>query len=237
MLHADALAAAQLVGVAAAERMNALIDGIRDALGPTGTLVMPTFSYSATKGEVYNPDTTPSDVGMLTDHFRKCAGVMRSRHPIFSVAALGPLAREFSESATDDCFGEGTAFDLLYRYDAWLVAMACPFDRLTFVHFVDQAARVDYRYFKTFPAKIESAGHMEERNVRYFVRDLDRQAEARLDNLRTELASAGLVRNAELGRSRLQCVRAQDFFRTAMALIARQPNALIEEGHESKQHG
>ena len=109
LLHADAMAAAQLTGVPPDRRVHALLDGVLDVLGQSGTLVMPTFSYSATQDEVFNPKITPSDVGLLTEHFRKRPHVQRSRHPIFSVAAVGPLAKTFADSKIDDCFGEGTA--------------------------------------------------------------------------------------------------------------------------------
>lgn len=234
MLHADAFPAAQLPGEDFARRMDKLLDGVLAALGSDGTLVMPTFSYSATKGEVFCPARTPSQVGLLSEHFRLRKGTRRSRHPIFSVAASGALAERFAETIVEDCFGADTTFDLLVRHDAWIASLGCSMDRMTFVHHVEQAHGVSYRYFKKFPFAIETDGAVERGWVRYYVRDLERRSGVALNGLKNRLMSAGLLKMAEIGRAQLLCVRARDFFACASKLIDQQENALIEEGHGEK---
>ncbi len=230
MLHADAFAAAQLPGENLAQRMDRLLDGVLDALGGDGTLVMPTFTYSATKGEVFRPAHSPSEVGALTEHFRLRRGTLRSRHPIFSVAASGSMAERFADAVIDDCFGPGTAFDLLYRCNAWLACLGCSLDRLTFVHYAEQARGVSYRYFKSFPYVIEDGEQQRTGAVRYYVRDLARRTDIALDKLKKHLILTGLLHVTEIGRAQLLCVRARDFFDQASHLLELQGNALIEEG-------
>ncbi len=45
-------------------------------------------------GRVFDPDTIPSDMGLISETFRRRSGVHRSRHPYHPVAALGPRAGE-----------------------------------------------------------------------------------------------------------------------------------------------
>lgn len=232
MLHADAFVAAQMPTSSPSQGMDWLLDGVMDALAG-GTLVMPTFTYSATKGEPFAPAITPSDVGRLTEHFRQRPGVLRSRHPIFSVAACGRWAEEFADSAIEDCFGPGTAFDLLMRHDAWLAALGCALDRVTFVHYVEQAHGVSYRYFKEFPFEIDLGGKKTSGTVRYFVRDIHRKTAVHLGRLKARLLAAGLLKVGAIGRAQLLCVRARDFLSEANALLDQQENALIEEGQEA----
>ena len=67
-----------------------LLGALRAAVGPTGTLVMPTMTDGAA---VFDPATTPScDMGALAEHFWRQPGVRRSGHPGGSFAAEGPLA-------------------------------------------------------------------------------------------------------------------------------------------------
>src|SRR5207248_11685390 len=54
-----------------------------DVLGEEGTLAVPTYTYSYTIGETYDPLTTPSTVGPFTDYVRELPGARRSIDPIF----------------------------------------------------------------------------------------------------------------------------------------------------------
>lgn len=67
-----------------------LIRALREALGPEGTLVMPTM----TDGEgVYDPRATPTlHMGIVAETFWRMPGVVRSPHPGASFAAEGPAA-------------------------------------------------------------------------------------------------------------------------------------------------
>jgi aminoglycoside 3-N-acetyltransferase len=230
MLHSDALVAAQFRNAPAERRLALVLDAVLAALGPDGTLVLPTFTYSFTKGEAFDPDLSPSTVGQLTEHFRRRPGVLRSRHPLFSVAAQGPLAGAFAESATADCFGPGTAFDLLFRHRGKIACLGCGFDRITFVHYVEQRAQVDYRYPKRFEGVIRHKGADAPTSVSYLVRDLARDTPCDLGRLKRRLQETGKLRSAAVGRAGLLAVTTQDFLETAEALLAEDPAALIREG-------
>jgi aminoglycoside 3-N-acetyltransferase len=234
MLHADAMALAQLPPMTPNARFDVLFAALDDVLGPEGTLVMPTFTYSFTKGEPFEATTTPSAVGLLTEAFRTRPGVRRSRDPIFSVAARGRLADRFAEAATDDCFGPRSAFALLAEHDAWLACLGCSLDRVTFTHYVEQRAGVDYRAFKTFAGvRIEESVETPT-SVRYFVRDLERDTAIDLSRLKAALIGAGRLATAPVGRVGLSTVRCGDFEAAARALLAHNPSGLIQEGRIEK---
>jgi aminoglycoside 3-N-acetyltransferase len=71
---------------------NSLIDTLLAILGPEGTLVMPTFTFSWIGRPPYDPLTTPSRVGGVTDRFWRRPGGLRSAHPTHSFAATGKHA-------------------------------------------------------------------------------------------------------------------------------------------------
>ncbi len=68
-----------------------LIDALRDALGPEGTLVMPSWTGDA--DTPFDPRTTPAaeDLGIVADTFWRLPGVLRSDHAE-AFAAAGPHA-------------------------------------------------------------------------------------------------------------------------------------------------
>src|SRR5690349_2009415 len=69
-----------------------LIVALRQALGVTGTLVMP--SWTGSDEEPFDAATTPAspDLGVVADTFWRLPGVLRSEH-CFAVAAVGPAAQ------------------------------------------------------------------------------------------------------------------------------------------------
>lgn len=83
-----------------------ILDDILDLFGNGRTLVIPTrphfpeTSQSAKAGRcegmvlTYDPNRTPSDVGVINELFRIDPRAERSRHPLNSVSSIGPLSEE-----------------------------------------------------------------------------------------------------------------------------------------------
>lgn len=234
-LHVDALVTAQFPPMPVAARYDLLIDAVLDHLGRNGTLVMPTFTYSFGRGELFSVARSPSTVGAITERFRCRDGVLRSANPMFSFAACGRNAQAYAGSDTEDCFGAETAFGVMHRSDAALACLGCSFDRTTFVHYIEQSFGVDYRSFKMFEGISEDRdGNRHPARVRGYVRDLSRRSEADLSRLRSRLLDRGLLRTAAIGRVGMTVVRAKEMFAAGVALLREAPHALILEGAEAE---
>ncbi|ASU40586.1 hypothetical protein hmeg3_21325 [Herbaspirillum sp. meg3] len=231
MLHSDSMVLAQLPPMSTDERCNLFFDALDEVLGPDGTLILPTFSYSFTKNENFNVQTTPSTVGMLTNHFRLMPGVLRSEDPNFSVAARGPLAPELTAIKSDDCFGSASFFAWLERQDALLAGMGCAIDRFTFVHYLEQKANVNYRYFKNFSGMVQNGEDMRAQQVSYFVRDVERQTALDLSRLREVMLNKEDLLVVPVGRVALSMTRCSQFMAATMELLLENPSALIVEGN------
>jgi aminoglycoside 3-N-acetyltransferase len=235
LAHADAIVAAQFAaapGVTKEQRLDLLLEAIEAAIGADGTLVMPAFSYSFTKGEVFDVRNTPSAVGLLSERFRTQTAVLRTADPIFSFACRGARAREFVALPAGECFGAESVFAAAHRLNAHIVEVGCSLTRGgTFAHYVETAHGVDYRYKKTFSGVvIEEDGRKSECSVVYNVRDLTRKSEADLRRLQKRLTDEGKLRRAQVGRSQIMAVAASDFFNTAWKMLDEDPRALIAEG-------
>ena len=228
MIHADAGPAAQLTDMPGEDRLDSFIGSIISFFSQ-GTVIVPTFSYSLTKKEVFDCEKTPSDVGLFTERFRQFDGVKRSCHPIFSVAVYGQKQDLFVNTSVSDCFGDGTVFDELYKHNAKFLCLGCSFDRLTFVHYVEQRLGVSYRYFKTFHGRLVCNGLESTIETRYFVRDLDLASSCDLNLLKNKTASEGSLKQSVLGRFPLLCISATDFFVAASNLVNTTPFALIKQ--------
>jgi aminoglycoside 3-N-acetyltransferase len=235
LIHPDAIVAAQFPPMPNERRLELLIDAIEAAIGASGTLVIPTFSYSFTKGQPFNVLYTPSAVGMISEWFRTQPEVCRSADPIFSFASRGPRAHELCAIPVQECFGANSVFAALHQWNAEIVDLGCSLSRGgTYVHYVETSHAVDYRYSKVFSGTvILPDGQSCERSVIYNVRDLTRKSEADLRRLQRRLESGKKLRSADIGRSRILAVTAKDLFDTAWKMLDEDPVSLIAEGAEN----
>lgn len=69
---------------------EAVVDALLAAVGPTGTVMVPTFNHGA--AELFDIHATPSVNGAITEALRQRPQAHRSLHPTHPVAAIGPLA-------------------------------------------------------------------------------------------------------------------------------------------------
>jgi aminoglycoside 3-N-acetyltransferase len=81
-----------------------LVQGLVDFCGPERTLAMPSFvmggrSYDAAayfKSRPFDVRTTPSEMGLVAEIFRRTPKVLRGLHPTCGLCALGPLAQDLT---------------------------------------------------------------------------------------------------------------------------------------------
>ena len=72
-----------------------VVGALEESIGPRGLLLMPSFNLveGERRAETWDPETTPSTVGWITEYFRRLPGTHRSNHYSHSVAARGRGAR------------------------------------------------------------------------------------------------------------------------------------------------
>lgn len=125
---------------------NAVIDALVETLGPDGTLLMPT--HPARDGRTFDPDTIPSDMGVISETFRLRPGVLRSRHPYHPVAGYGARAEEIlsdhEQSAAPD--GPETPYGRLITLGGKVLHVGCDLDTMTLLHTVE--AELDLPYLR-----------------------------------------------------------------------------------------
>jgi len=230
MIHGDSIVAAQLRylhGIDA--QMKEFFNQVINYLGKEGTLIVPTFTYSFTNNESFDVDNSESKVGLFSEHFRKMDGAVRSRNPLFSVAAIGKNQNYMKELSVTESFGENSIFDYLYEVNAKIMNLACDF-LITFTHYVEQDVGVSYRSFKTFKGTIVSKEKNEAIETLYYVRDLGRKSEANLSILKKYLIEKNMLKIVPFGRFASYSVNSRNFYDAARYLLSIDETSLIEEG-------
>jgi aminoglycoside 3-N-acetyltransferase len=122
-----------------------VIEALLDRLGASGTLVAPTL-VPAGQGlrPLFDPATSPSEVGLLTEIVRAWPGAVRSEHPTHSVAAVGARAKELCADHLKaygpvspwgvDALGFNSPWDKLREWNAWLFMIGVDFTYCTILH-------------------------------------------------------------------------------------------------------
>lgn len=196
-----------------------LSDALKKAVGKNGTVIMPTFTYSFTKKEPFDVRRTPSGVGSLTEHFRKERTVIRTRHPLFSVAIWGKKATIFSKTLLRDSFGKGTIFDLLHKENAKIVFLGASIQSMTFLHYVEQMHGVPYRYMKSFAGIMIDGKKKYPAECSFYVRYLSKNVETDTAKLEAALRKKKLLCEARVGGGVIRAVEARDCFKEGMRML------------------
>jgi aminoglycoside 3-N-acetyltransferase len=124
---------------------DAIIDSLLKILGTDGTLMMSTVSGSVTpKQPVYHSDHTPSSVGYLSNVFRKRDNVIRSLHPVHSIAAFGPKAEFYTEGhlQANTPWSPDNTYGKIMRNNACILFLGVNYECNTCMHALEIEARV-----------------------------------------------------------------------------------------------
>ena len=125
---------------------RSLLELMLRIVGPDRTLAMPAFFFGTPelfnqayyrKYPQFDVQRTPSQMGLVTELFRRRPGVTRSLHPTHSICALGPLANELcaTHHLSSRTFGELSPFGIMGRRKTTIIGLGVYYYRsLTHVH-------------------------------------------------------------------------------------------------------
>lgn len=133
-----------------------IIEGFLQAVGHEGLMIAPALSATFAPGEpgpaklAFNPDTTPSRVGSVTEVFRTwTAGgrkvAKRSAHPTHSLSAIGSRADEFiKDHDKGSTFDRKTSYGKCYDWDGYICFFGTDMRTCTTIHAVEDWMNLPY---------------------------------------------------------------------------------------------
>ena len=202
-----------------------LLDVFKRSVGRSGTIVMPTFTFSWGKGLPFDVVKSRSEVGSLTEFFRRESGVVRSVQPMHSVAAWGARADEVVKVGKDT-FGAGSVFDILHKLNAKILLFGVDLEYCTYLIYVEQMHDVPYRFLKTFRGTIIDGARAYEDSFTYFARPLE-GVDNDMRKIEPYLRAHQLLKEVKVGNSGIQAISATDLFEAGMYVLDEDPYALL----------
>ncbi|NCT82166.1 MAG: AAC(3) family N-acetyltransferase [Comamonadaceae bacterium] len=170
---------------------NDVIQALQAVVGPQGLLLMPTMGFTgsaidhARSGQVFDVRRSPSRMGLISELFRRTAGVVRSVHPTHPVACWGQGAEQVAQGhhlCATPC-GRGSPFEALAQRQGKILLLGTDISVLTFYHYLEE------RFEAQFP---QSPFTTEEFTL------VSRNAQAELLETRTRLYAPALSRRRNL---------------------------------------
>lgn len=224
---------------------NAVIDGFLAAVGPEGTVAVPTLWWNGTQDLAdWDCDNSPSYPGLITETFRQRSDSIRSNNPTHSVSAIGRRAVELTADHGkwglrpclfgDAAFAEASPWQRFYDWDAHYCFLGVDFTYNTEAHFC-QCLLIERALQQAAPEKRDDLlGRISRWNkiVEYYRES--RSGAGRVVEfmwpsfsfkaMGEHLASLGLVRFGTIGAATLRAIRTRDMVDTILTTLQAEPD-------------
>lgn len=219
----------QAEGVKSSEELNQLFfDAIIEILGPEGTIIVPTFSYTigrslASEPAVFDPVKTKSEAGPFTEFFRQQSGVNRSLDPMVSVSGIGPKFKELIKDLPPTSYGLDSIFDRLTKTNAKICNIGLGTNWIPFLHHADWMSKVSYRHDKLFFGEILD-GNLLYKQAWVYAVPISRSGSTSHGRHLGKLAEdAGLWKWVSLGRGRVYVASYRSLFDFTLEKLKKDP--------------
>lgn len=205
-----------------------LVDALQKAVGPYGTIVMP--SWGEDDDAPFEPERTPAaaDLGVTAEVFRQLPGVHRSAHP-FAFAALGPdAARIVADDLPIPPHRLESPIGRAFELNAQILLLGVGHDANTTIHLAEALAGVTYGVAKHCTVRRDG----QPVRVDYLENDCCCARFALVDGW---LREQGLQREGAAGYAHARLVRSRDVARVVVKRLRREPLVFLhapEEGCE-----
>lgn len=210
--------------------LTGLEEALREVLGPDGTLMVPTFTYSFRRDEVFDIRNSKSTVGAFTEFVRKRAGAVRSACPLFSMAGIGPDADWLLQRRTPACFGVGSVFETLFDNSVKFLGLGVDYNQgFSFCMHLEKLAGIPLRQSRTFHGDCRDwEGHVYQDQAIHYVRVDDPPWQSNRRRLCNRLAAEGIIREAIVDGCAHRLFEANSFQEAILSNLARDPWSMAD---------
>jgi len=213
-----------------------VISGLLDAVGAEGTLVLPTFCQKEFEHayETWHLDKH-SDVGYLTNYFRKREGSIRSDQATHSVAACGKKAAWLTQThghthkrfgnMGDTPFSADSPWEKMYQENAKILLLGVGPMSITFRHYAE------YLYIEAILQNLEDHPEYAEMKVRLHSHDKFMKLEPwpHVYNMWVyeQLEKLGIPKTAQCGNATLLCIPAKPFVDFVLKMLNQKEDSVL----------
>ncbi|MCB9683700.1 MAG: AAC(3) family N-acetyltransferase [Alphaproteobacteria bacterium] len=222
---------------------DAVVEALIAALGPEGTLMVPTFTTNLTdparwaaplagherlatmaRIPAFRADRSPSfEMGAIPEAVRRHPRALRSDHPVTSWTSIGRRARELlADHPLDDPEGEGGPLGRAWRLNATILLIGVGQDRNTTIHLAESMLDLPHLHAMRDRYPVDGPDGRSWREVEKTTHCSD--GFVALEPL---LVEVGVMSTFRLGDALVRRMSSPDVVRVATELLRRDPTALL----------
>lgn len=189
-----------------------------ETIAPGGTIFVPTFNFGQFP---WDPKTTPSVVGAITEAFRHLPEAKRSLQCTHAMSAIGPRADEIlAGHEKTHPFAVDSPLGKLWKLNAWVLLLGCGHNSSSMIHIAEEAVDVPYLYRTRVQTIVEG-----DRTYEVTVRRPGRSnGFFKIDG---PLRARRAIIDGKVGAAPSMLIRAADIVETASEMLRNNPEALL----------
>ena len=206
-----------------------MLMAIKETLGPKGTILVPTYSYTfgkfnSRKLPSFNPKKTPSKIGPFGNFFIKQKGVIRSEDPMVSISGLGKNAKKLLKNISPTSYGKDCTFERILKIkNAKCCSIGLGANWMPFIHYCDWKNKSPFRFDKFFEGIIINGKVRKKIIWHYPVRFLRKETIANGHKIGKLASDKKIFNYYKLGRSRVYTANYKKYFHFTMKIIKKNP--------------
>lgn len=141
------------------EGAKGVVDALEVCVGD-GTIVMPSFNFSIFKKKpiVLDLANTPSEMGAISEEFRKRPEVKRTHNLFHPLCYRGDSTDRFISCDMVDTWGDKSPYALMEQYNFKVILLGTDFHSCPFFHYAEQKNNVPYREPVEYEGGIKGGG-------------------------------------------------------------------------------
>ncbi len=227
ILHSDILRIGIIDSLKDRDAMCRDYQEVLEEVTASRTLLIPTFNYDYCRDGIYDVQNSPSQVGALTDYYRRTFSRERTHTPVFNFCIRNNIG--FTQTPIENCFGRSSAFGQLVEFDGFVAFLGADFSCNTFLHHVEEMCDIIYRFHKVFEGFIVDVDQRIPAKLVYRVRPLEppNAVVYDWDRLQTDLEREGILTSFQAGHGILRLFRARDLLDYWFGKILANPRYLL----------
>lgn len=205
-----------------------------EVISPSGTLIIPTFTYSFSRGETYYPLKSKNVCGLFSEQFQNQKNIKNYLNPNQSFSVYGKQKNFFCLNPSLNSYDENSMWARLLKKNSKICNLNLNAGS-TFIHYCERKIGINYRFDKTFKGLIKDRNINKKYISTLFVRKLNNKKNLPQFEIFTNIAKKkNFYKISKVGRGFVGLISCKDTYNLIKNEIKKNPFFLTERDKRYK---